>query len=206
MAAIIFDMDGTIADSFDYVADFMASESGKGALGPEAKEALRGLSMVGMARHLGFKWWQGPLLFFRGRSRMKHAIKDLQSFSGIPELIRKLHAEGHELFIVSTNSVRNIRLFLRHQKIHKYFLQIYGGAGIFGKPIALRRLLREHKIDIDHAVYVGDEIRDVEAAKVIGMRAVAVSWGFASRDGLKAANPLGVADTPAELMKILEEI
>jgi phosphoglycolate phosphatase len=206
MAVIIFDMDGTIADSFDYVSDFLAATAHKGPLSTKQKEELRGMSMVGMARKLGYKWWQGPMLVWRGRRRMKHAIKDLKSFSGIPELIRKLNAEGHELFIVSINSVRNIRLFLHHQKIHKYFLQIYGGVGVFGKPMALRQLLREHHIDLEHAVYVGDEIRDIEAAKIIGMRVVAVSWGFASRDGLKAAKPAGLADTPAELMRILEEI
>lgn len=206
MAAIIFDMDGTIADSFDYVADFMASEAGMAPLAAAQKQELRNMSMVGMARKLGYKWWDGPMLVFKGRRRMRHAIKNLKSFSGMPQLIRKLHNEGHELFIVSTNSVRNIRLFLHHQKIHKYFLQIYGGAGVFGKPAALRQLLREQHVDISHSVYVGDEIRDVEAAKVIGMRAVAVSWGFASRDKLEAAQPLGLADTPEELMRILEEI
>lgn len=206
MAAIIFDMDGTIADSFDYVADFLAGEAGRGALEREQKEALRGMSMASMARQLGYKWWQAPLLIWKGRRRMKRAIKDLKSFKGVPQLIRKLHNEGHELFIVSSNSVRNVRLFMHHQKIHKYFLEIYGGVGIFGKPMALRQLLREHHIELDNSIYVGDEIRDVEAAKIIGMRAVAVSWGFASRAGLEAAQPTRLADTPDELLRILEDI
>ena len=206
MAAIIFDMDGTIADSFDYVADFLAASARRGPLSREEKDALRGMSIASMARTLGIKWWQGPGLIWKGRRRMKHSIKDLRSFSGMPQLIKKLHNEGHELFLVSTNSVRNIRLFMHRQKIHKFFLQIYGGVGIFGKPMALRQLLREHHIDPEHAVYVGDEIRDVEAAKVIGIRAIAVSWGFASRLGLESANPTAMADSPEELLKILEEI
>ena len=206
MAAIIFDMDGTIADSFDYVADFMASEAGLGTLSAEQKKELRGLSMVGMARKLGYKWWQGPMLFFKGRRRMHQAIKNLKSFAGIPELIRKLHAEGHQLFVLSTNSLSNVRYFLHQQKIHKYFLEIYGGVGVFSKAPALRELLREQSLDINQAVYVGDEQRDVEAAKAIGMRAIAVTWGFADRNNLKALKPAALADTPAELMRILEEI
>lgn len=206
MAAIIFDMDGTIADSFDYVAEFLAASARRGPLSREDKAALRGMSIASMARQLGIRWWQAPLLIWRGRRRMRHAIKDLRSFNGMPRLIQKLNAEGHELFLLSSNSVRNIRLFIHHQKIHKYFLQIYGGVGIFGKPMALRQLLREHHIETDHAVYVGDEIRDVEAAKIIGMRAVAVSWGFASRTGLQAAKPTDLADTPEQLLKILEDL
>jgi len=206
MAAIIFDMDGTIADSFDYVAGFMAKEAGIKELSSEQKQSLRNMSMSGMARHLGYHWWDAPKLFFKGRRRMHQAIKNLDSFDGMPQLIRKLNAEGHELFVLSTNSTRNINHFLRQEKIHKYFLQIYGGVGIFSKASALRQLLKGQKIEIDQAVYVGDEIRDVEAAQSIGLRAVAVSWGFANRNNLEALKPTGLADTPDELMRILEEI
>lgn len=137
---------------------------------------------------------------------MRKTIKKLKTFKGMPELVRKLNAEGHELFILSTNSVRNIRHYLRRHRMHKYFLQIYGGVGVFGKGPALRQLLRDQNFDVSQAVYVGDELRDVEAANSIRMRAVAVSWGFADRQNLKDAKPFGLADTPAELMHILEEI
>ncbi|PIZ61655.1 hypothetical protein COY17_04015 [Candidatus Saccharibacteria bacterium CG_4_10_14_0_2_um_filter_52_9] len=206
MAAIIFDFDGTIADSFDYVADFMAEEAGVAPLSEEARQALRGLSMAAMTRRLGFHWWQAIAVFFKGRRRMQQAIKDLDSFDGMPQLIRKLHAEGHELFVLSTNSLRNVRRFLHQEKIHKYFLEVYGGAGMFGKAPALRQLLKDHQLNVEHAVYVGDELRDVEAAQSIGLRAVAVTWGFANRKNLKEANPTALADTPAELLRILEDI
>lgn len=90
--------------------------------------------------------------------------------------------------------------------MYKHFLQIYGGVGVFGKGPALRQLLRDQNFDVTQAVYVGDELRDVEAAKSIGMRVVAVSWGFASRQNLEAAKPTGLADNPEELMRILQEV
>ncbi len=206
MAVIIFDFDGTIADSFDYVANFLAREAGVAPLDKSARTDLKGRSMIGMSRQLGFKWWQMPRLFFKGRSQMRKTIKQLKTFNGMPELIRKLHAEGHELFVLSNNSVRNVRLFLHRHKMYKHFLQIYGGVGVFGKGPALRKLLEDQKLEIEHAVYVGDELRDVEAAQSIGLRAIAVSWGFADRQNLKDAKPTGLADTPGELMRILEEI
>jgi HAD superfamily hydrolase (TIGR01549 family) len=206
MAAIIFDMDGTIADSFDYVADFMAREAGLPPLTKEQKRGLRRMSMAAMARKLGYHWWQAPWLFIKGRRRMHKIVRHLDSFEGMPKLIRKLHNEGHELFVVSTNSLRNVRHFLHQQKIHKYFLEIYGGAGMFTKAFALEQLILSNNIDRNSAVYVGDERRDVEAAKLIGLKTVAVSWGFAGRDHLKEAKPTAMADTPAELMTILEQI
>lgn len=206
MAAIIFDLDGTIADSFEYVAEFMAEEAGLAPLSEEQKQRLRNLSMAEMSRRLGYRWWQGLWLLIKGRRRMRHSIKQWHPIDGMPEAIRKLHGEGHELFILSTNSLRNVRGFLHNHDLHTYFLEIYGGVGLFGKAPALRRLLEEQHIAREDAVYVGDELRDVQAASSIGLRVVAVSWGFANRSRLQAAAPLALADTPEELLRILEEV
>jgi phosphoglycolate phosphatase-like HAD superfamily hydrolase len=206
MAAIIFDIDGTIADSFEYVSDFLAGEAKLAPLSAGQRKRLRGLSTIGMARQLSYHWWDAPRLFFRGRRRMQHRINRLEPFAGIPELLVKLHNEGHELFIVSTNSVRNIRAFLKRHGLEKYFLQIYGGVNMFSKRPALRRLLREQHIEAANAVYVCDEVRDVLAAQSAGIRAVAVTWGFANASDLRGLKPTAVAETPSELTAILEEI
>lgn len=206
MAGIIFDLDGTIADSFDHVAAFMAKQAGIKHLNPIEKNLLRGMSMVGMARRLGFHWWHGPMLLHKGRREMSKNMHLFKSFPGIPDLIKKLHAEGHELFVLSSNSKKNIKYFLKHQKLEKYFVDYYGGIGVFSKTPALRRLLKDHEIDVKDAVYIGDEVRDIEAARAIGLRIIAVSWGFASRDNLVAAKPMQVIDSSDELIDILEEI
>jgi phosphoglycolate phosphatase len=206
MAAIIFDFDGTITDSFNYVADFLAEEAGLPPLNSVRKHQLRGLSMAEMARQLGCHWWQWPQLFFRGRRQMEKAVRRFKPFDGMSEIIHKLHGEGHELFIVSNNTTRNIRLFLHAHHLHNYFLQVYGGVNLFGKAPVLHRLIRDHRLDAANCVYVGDEVRDVEAAQAAGMRAVAVSWGYAKEAELNAAHPTVIADRPADLIKILEEI
>jgi phosphoglycolate phosphatase len=208
MQAIIFDMDGTIADSFDYVSDFLVAQAKLAPLSDEQKRNLRGLSMRDMARKLGYHWWDAPRLFIRGRQRMRHSIqsKHLQSFAGMTEVIHKLHNEGHELFILSTNSLRNVHHFLDDQKIHKYFSEIYAGVGVFGKAPGLKRLLKEQRLRPGDVIYVCDELRDIEAAQLVGIRTVAVTWGFARRGKLVAIGPTALADTPAELMQILETV
>jgi phosphoglycolate phosphatase len=205
MAAIIFDFDGTIADSFDYVAAFLAGETRMPPLSDDQKQELRGLSMVAMARHLGHRWWRMPRLLFKGRWRMGSVINQLRPFDGIPAVLAKLHAEGHELFIVSSNSVRNVRAFLSHHKLQTYFLEIYGGVGLFGKAPALRRLLKEHQLELKDTVYIGDELRDIEAAQSIKLPVIAVTWGFARSSDLEAQQPAALANTPADLIRILEE-
>ncbi len=206
MAAIIFDFDGTIANSFPYVSNFLAIEAGLASLDPARAEQLKGLSMQAMALNLGFPWWRLPDLFIRGRRRMIVSSKLLQPYQNMPELIRQLHKDGHQLYLLSSNNSNNIKSFLETHDLDKYFIKIYGSVGMFSKAPALRRLLRKHKIALEDAVYVGDEMRDSEAARSINLRVVSVTWGFARRSDLESLKPLALADTPSELAKILRKI
>jgi len=137
---------------------------------------------------------------------MGRAIKHIQPFGGMPAIIQKLHAEGHELFIVSSNTVSNVRSFLHEHALHTYFLEIYGGVGLFGKAPTLRRLLREQHLNPKDAVYIGDELRDIQAAQAVSLPVIAVTWGFARLSDLKAKRPTALANRPADLMGIIDEL
>lgn len=206
MAATIFDFDGTIADSFDYIAGFLAEAAGQPALSVEQKQQLRGQSMASIGRQFGLSWWHLLRLFFKGRRQMQSAIDQVEPFETIPDIIKKLHAEGHELFILSHNTVANIHKFLHHYKMHTYFLEVYGGVGLFGKASALRKLLKDQKIEKENALYIGDELRDVQAAQSINLRVIGVTWGFARPADLEALEPTALASEPNDLIKILEEL
>jgi phosphoglycolate phosphatase len=204
--AVIFDFDGTIADSFDYVSDFLIAEARPEDVQKIKKEQLRNLSMLAMARKLGFSNLRLPLLYFRGRHRMKKSIKNLNSYQGIPDLIKQLHKENYKIFILSSNNRRNINAFLRHNNLRGYFTRIYGSVGVFGKAPAIRRLLLAYKISRHRAVYIGDELRDIEAAHYLNMPVIAVSWGFARNQDIHDAKPTYIAEKTSDLIKIIKKI
>lgn len=206
MTAIIFDFDGTIANTFDYTVAFLAREAGQAPPGKSRKAEFHGLSMARIARRLGLPWRRLPGLFFKGRREMSPAMDNIEPFTGIPELLGELRRRHHELFILSTNTTRNINKFLRRHGLEKRFKAVYGGVGMFGKTPALRRLLNERHIEPSGAIYVGDELRDVMAARALGVRVIAVTWGFAGSDDLKSAGVDGLAHRPQDLRRLLEKL
>jgi len=206
MALIILDFDGTIADSFDYVAGFLERHVRRGRiLTPKEKDTLRGMNMQQMAVHLGCPKWKLPWLFLIGRRAMRRAIYDVPMFAGMGKVIEQLQNEGHELAIVSSNNSRNIKLYLHHHHLYKHFTDIYGGAGFFGKRRAIRSVLRRNSVLPKDAWYIGDETRDVEGAHAAGIRVVAVTWGFDKADLLESHKPTALAAVPQDIIRILEE-
>jgi phosphoglycolate phosphatase len=206
MATVIFDFDGTLADSFDYIVDFVAAEAGQPPLDVAEKQELRGRSMAAIAKSFGHPWWRLLGLFVNGRKQMQKTINQVKPFDGMPEVVEKLHAEGHELFIVTSNTVANVHKFLHHYKLHEYFLEIYGAAGLFGKGRELKKLLKEQNLEKDDAFYIGDEVRDIKASKSAKIRIIAVTWGFARSADLEDAQPTALAEHPENIIKILEEL
>jgi phosphoglycolate phosphatase len=205
MAAIIFDFDGTIVDNRHYFVEFLAKEAGKWPLSSEQQASLDSLPLFFMARRLGIAWYRLPHVYFKGRKRMDRVMSTFKPFEEMPEIIKKLHAEGHVLFILSSNSVRNVRLFLKHHDMRQYFMEVYAGIAVFGKAGMIHKLLRENNLKAKDAAMVGDEIRDVVAAQAAGVRSIAVTWGLCSAKDLAEMKPTAIATTARELLDILEE-
>ena len=137
---------------------------------------------------------------------MGKAIYNVPIFEGMGRVIDKLHAEGHELMIVSSNNNRNIKRSLKQHHLYKYFTDIYGNAGFFGKKRAIRRLLRRNSIQTKDAIYIGDEARDVIAAKAADIRVIAAGWGFDHPEVLQSHQPTALAHKPEDIVMILEEL
>lgn len=203
---IIFDFDGTIADSFPFVFEFLRTQAKVADMGPEWQKQYHYLSMAVMARRLGINWWRLPMLFFRGRQHMSDDLHSILPFAGMPELITSLDKAGHRLLILSSNRPPTIAAFLKRYELDKCFLEIYGQIGLFGKAPVLRRIMKKHNLVLEDCIYIGDELRDVEAAESVRMRVIAVKWGFANPDHLADLKPYALVNTPHELTELLQKV
>ncbi|MDB5185423.1 MAG: gph 1 [Candidatus Saccharibacteria bacterium] len=204
MKTILFDFDGTIANSYDFVLDFLLRESKHRHNADFDRESMRHLSMLTMARRLGIAWWRLPGLLTRGRRAMRRHLDTVELFSGMPPLIRELRRQGYRMMILSSNIEPSIHEFLREYDIDDYFDDVRGKVGMFGKGPALRKLLAKHKLEAHDCVYIGDEVRDVGSSEVVGVECIAVTWGFADPAVLRKLKTFAVVDTVDELRAAID--
>ncbi len=202
MKTLIFDFDGTIADSFELVIEIAYELTGIPKHSEDEIAKLRHLPFVKAVRSLHVPAHHIPRLLIKGRQRMLERIHEVHPFPGIPEVLRELHDNGYHLLVTSSNSEKNVRTFLRANELESYFDGVYGNASIFNKAISIRKVLRRNKLDPSDCFYVGDEVRDVIAASRVKVEPVAVTWGYQASEALAKYHPYALVDNPTDLLRI----
>lgn len=201
----IFDFDGTLVDSmpwFQRVLGVIADEFGLRHVGLEERQALRACHPREALARLGVPLWQVPRIARRLRQLKAQEAHRLPLFPGVADLLREIAHRGVPRAIVSSDVEANIRTTLgpEHARLIDHFAC---GASLFGKPPLLRKVLRHYRLRPHEALYVGDELRDAEAARAVGVAFGAVTWGFATPDALKAQGPDRVFTSLAEIAPAL---
>lgn len=137
---------------------------------------------------------------------MRRQMNTIVVFKGMEEVLERLHKAGVSMYIMSSNSPGNIRRLMEARGLSHYFEHVYGNVGIFGKAKRLRQIVKRNHLDVTRVVYVGDEGRDIEAAKRVGVKSVAVTWGFNSAELLEKHQPFALISTPVGLGALFDEI
>src|SRR5581483_1055920 len=203
MSNLIFDFDGTIANSFEVVEKIFYELTGHEPVTDKRLIAhLRRQPLLKAAKEMRISPAQMPRLLIKGRALMQHRMSQVKAFPGIPPVIRELHNQGNRLFIISSNSQSNVEAFLKEHDLLDFFDRVYGGVGLFNKARVLKRVMKRNKIKAEESFYIGDEVRDINAAKRAGVRIVSVAWGYNDVDALKEEKPFSAAMNPAGLLRI----
>lgn len=202
---VIFDFDGTLADSFSWAAGLVnqfADQYGFRRIDPHEQESLRVLDAKTLIQQLGVPAWKIPIMAAHVRKLMGQQIDQIPLFAGIETQLRSLQASGATLAVVSSNAEQNIRRVLGPESSAR--IAFYEcGAAIFGKAPKLKTVLRKSGIDPAQAILIGDEIRDAHAAEQAHMAFGAVAWGYTQYEALKAHNPALAFDCVDELSEKL---
>lgn len=199
---IIFDFDGTLANTFDIIKEVARKEFGE--ISDTDFELLRQEGISGMLRKKKIPAGKLPGLVLRITTVLK-TRNDKRLFTGIPELLTSLNA-NYRLGVLSSNNEDNIIETLNREGVSGMFEFIYSDSSVFGKHMVMNRMCKKHNLKFNEIVYAGDEDRDIIAARKANITNIAVTWGFNSEERLRNVRPDFIAKSPDEIPHIINEI
>ena len=197
----IFDFDGTLADTFPWFCSVLNEVAERYAfrqVAADEVERLRGLDARALLRELAIPRWKLPFIARHMRRRAARERGAFRMVEGMGETLQRLADGGVMLAVVSSNGEETVRHVLgpRHGALVRHYCC---GVSLFGKAERFRRLLRREGVAPAEAVSIADEIRDLDAARRVGLAFGAVSWGYMRADALAAAGPDMMFAAPAEI-------
>ena len=198
MRHVFFDLDGTLTDSREGILRCLRHAlAAVGRIAPEdaVLERTIGLPLREVLAELtgGAANGLGDLALRAYRQRYRAVgMFENRLYPGVVDCLTSLRAGGLGLSVVTAKVGIFAEQILEHYGIRPFFSAVYGpdlsGEGARKTPL-IRRALSGEGLDPRQAVMVGDRAEDIEGARANGLRAIAVGWGYGSREELTLARP-----------------
>lgn len=201
---VIFDFDGTLADSFPWfldVFDHLADQFGFVKPDRSDLDMLRRLGPRELLKRLKVPLLKLPAIATYTQRLQSAQIDRIVLFEGIAEVLRELKARGVTLVVVTSNDAANVRTVLG-EELSALIDHYACGSSLFGKADKFKGVLKAFKVKPDEVLSVGDELRDIEAARKTDIRVGAVTWGYALEDSLLSEKPDHVFGKPSDIVNI----
>lgn len=203
---LLFDFDGTLADSLATAvaaANRLAPRFGHPPLSEGDVERFRKMPPRQLLRQCGLSLRQLPPWLRAMRLELQKEALRLEPFPGVGDALEELSDAGFLLGAVSSNGRRTLHLFLERHGWASLFASTATGSSLLGKGRRIRGAAARSGIPPEAIVYVGDEARDVEAAREAGVSSLAVTWGFQERSILALSDPTWIVERPDQILPLL---
>ncbi|MGM5485510.1 MAG: HAD-IA family hydrolase, partial [Nanobdellota archaeon] len=143
-----------------------------------------------------------PMLIFEAQKIQLKSMSKMGVFRNMPKVVREL-SDKYRLGILSSNSKKVIERFIHKHNISEDFEFIKGYVKLFGKTSALKSVIKDYGLKKEEVLYIGDEVRDIEATKKAGVDMGAVTWGLNAEKLLREYDPKYIIRKPDDLLEIL---
>lgn len=199
---VIFDFDGTLSDSggwFLSIVDHLSDRYGFRRVQPDEVETLRKMTSRDVISHLRIPRWKLPFISRYVRKLFGRNADKVHLFPGVTEMLAAIDAMGIPLALVTSNSEANARAVLGPENAARFSWWACG-ASLFGKAPKFRKVLRQSGVPAGAIISLGDETRDIDAAREVGIRAAAVLWGYAEPEAFAHLSPDLAFATPGDVV------
>lgn len=202
---VVFDFDGTLADSrmvFVSAWNSLAKKYSFNEMKLEELDTIRKLTIKERCKLLNCPMYRIPLIIPPLYKLYRQSIQEVKLYDKVKEMLKGLEDRGIKVAIISSNSEDNIKNFLSRNEI-KSIDRILCSSRIFGKDRLMRKFLKEHKLSTSEVIYVGDEHRDIVASKKVGIKMIWVSWGFDAEEVIESVGPDYRVYGPEEILQVI---
>lgn len=217
MAALVFDLDGTIADSKQCIVDSIRHGLEQVGLSKlefcevrvTQQDLRRSFDEMMVQNSLPFE--ESKMLKFIEHYRRFHceeAIDSIKAYEGVAETLDFL-AKRFDLAVATTKHSGQAIRVLKKLGLDQFFNHIQGtdpGLRYKPEPDILYATLRRLNQTSESAVYIGDSLHDIHAARAAGMRAIGAAYGFAGDQHLRNSEPDWMIYRFSELVPLSDEI
>jgi phosphoglycolate phosphatase len=212
--AILFDLDGTLADTApDLAAAVNQCRSTRGLpladyelLRPVASAGARGLIGAAFGLQPADEGYEELRVEFLNNYAAAIAVKT-RLFDGIAPLLETLRSKGFLWGIVTNKAARFTDALVPQIGLQQANCVISGDTTPYSKPHpeplleAARRLVMPPQ----ECWYVGDDLRDVQAARAAGMPSIAAAWGYCGHTEPTTWEADALADSPLQIIQLIEQ-
>jgi len=202
---VVFDFDGTLADTEGFLREIykdIAKQKKWAALDRTKFRHLFTASIWDAALWARFRPWRLAHLVNQSRLRLQARSGEVKVFEGINKVIQDLSKNGYDIYVLSRNWQSTVQLVVDKNNLGEK-VHVMEKPGFFSKHKSVKKLLSQKKYSPEQTWMVGDEVRDLYAAKRAGVPFIGVTWGFQDCKTLKAFKPTAIAKNPEEITKII---
>ena len=210
---ILFDLDGTITDSKEGIIKSAQYALRKLGIEPPAFENMFWVIGPPIRKSFAEKFSLDEETAFRGLRFYQERFGDVgylenEVYEGVPEMLRLLKDKGYRLFITTSKPTVYTDAILKHFGLYDLF-EFVSGSDLDGKrgskAEVIRTVMEEHCLKASETVIVGDREHDIIGGKETGILTMGVRYGYADAGELESAGADWIAETPMDIVRIVEE-
>lgn len=162
-------------------------------------------------------WKQPPALFYQKylpqgyseveRSKLFQELQlneDCPKATSFPEVVKLIHTckqKGYFLTVVSSDFPETLLPEVKSYGLENIFSEIVTDAN--DKLESVQRIIKENNLDLQNTFFIGDSNHEIDVSKKVGIKSVAVTWGFTSEQKLRSGNPDYIVNTVTELESVI---
>lgn len=195
---IIFDFDGVIVDSFQSALEVVREHQPDLVIREdEYRECFEG-NVYEAAEEKKFCF-----VFSGFFDQYLPKILKRDPVDGIPEVIRHF-AESHLLALISSTDSRVLREWLEKNRLLEYFKDILGADVSKSKVEKFEMLFQKYGVEAKDCVFITDTLGDLREAKKVGVRSIAVTYGFHSEETLRKGEFAALVHHASDIVKAVD--